>query len=153
MLHLRLIIFLVGGDTPVDSEVLLITDFVNLKIKSTQSFRCDHRRMIYIYMFIWVGARTYINIYVCIMFLKKDHSQLVKVTLSDNLYLRKSIYTSLPYFVVCAASPASASHTLRVCSPSRMVNSLKTDVTFSLTCAQRRWQELAAVFFYSKTLP
>jgi hypothetical protein len=25
---------------PIDSEVLLVIDFVNLKIKSTQSFRC-----------------------------------------------------------------------------------------------------------------
>jgi hypothetical protein len=35
--------FLVGGDVSVDSESLLVTDFVNLKIKSTQSFGCAHR--------------------------------------------------------------------------------------------------------------
>jgi hypothetical protein len=37
VLYLRLIIFLVGGDVPVDNETLLVTDFVNLKIKPVQS--------------------------------------------------------------------------------------------------------------------
>jgi hypothetical protein len=32
MLYLRLIIFLVGGNVSVDSEMLLMTCFVNLKI-------------------------------------------------------------------------------------------------------------------------
>jgi hypothetical protein len=32
MLHLRLIILSVRDDVPVDSETLLVTDFVNLKI-------------------------------------------------------------------------------------------------------------------------
>jgi hypothetical protein len=43
VLHLRLIILLVGGDVPVDSDTLLVTDFVNLKIKPAQSFRGAHR--------------------------------------------------------------------------------------------------------------
>jgi hypothetical protein len=43
VLHLQLIIFSVGGDTPVDNEMLLVTDFVNLKIKLAQSFRCVYR--------------------------------------------------------------------------------------------------------------
>jgi hypothetical protein len=33
----------VGGDVPVDSETLLVTDFVNIKIKPTQSFGGAHR--------------------------------------------------------------------------------------------------------------
>jgi hypothetical protein len=33
----------VRDDIPVDSVALLVTDFMNLKIKSTQSFRGDHR--------------------------------------------------------------------------------------------------------------
>jgi hypothetical protein len=33
----------VGGDVPVDSETLLVTDFVNLKIRLTQSFRGAHK--------------------------------------------------------------------------------------------------------------
>jgi hypothetical protein len=32
-----------GGDVPVDSDTLLMTDFVNLKIKSAQSFEGAHR--------------------------------------------------------------------------------------------------------------
>jgi hypothetical protein len=32
----------VGGDVPVDSEALLVTDFVNLKIKPAQSFEGAH---------------------------------------------------------------------------------------------------------------
>jgi hypothetical protein len=43
VLHLRLIIFSVGGDVSVDIEALLMTDFVNLKIKSVQSFRGDYK--------------------------------------------------------------------------------------------------------------
>jgi hypothetical protein len=34
-LYLRLIILSVGGDVPVDNETLLVTDFVNIKIKPT----------------------------------------------------------------------------------------------------------------------
>jgi hypothetical protein len=35
--------FSVGGDASVHSDTLLMIDFVNLKIKLTQSFRCAHR--------------------------------------------------------------------------------------------------------------
>ncbi len=34
-----------GDDVPVDSETLLMTDFVNLKIKPTQSFEVAHKDM------------------------------------------------------------------------------------------------------------
>jgi hypothetical protein len=43
MLYLRLIILSVGGDVLVDNETLLMTDFVNLKIKLIQSFKDVHR--------------------------------------------------------------------------------------------------------------
>jgi hypothetical protein len=33
---------------PVDSETLLVTDFVNLKIKPTQSFRGAHKGSVYV---------------------------------------------------------------------------------------------------------
>jgi hypothetical protein len=42
MLHLRLIILSVGGNISVDSETLLVTDFVNLKIKCRVCV-CVHR--------------------------------------------------------------------------------------------------------------
>jgi hypothetical protein len=38
----------VGGDIPIDSETLLMTDFMNLKIKSVQSFGGAHRDRVYV---------------------------------------------------------------------------------------------------------
>jgi hypothetical protein len=63
--------FLVGGDVLVDSDMLLVTDFVNLKIKPAQSFGCAHRDMIYMCVFIGVSAHTCMSIYICTVFLKK----------------------------------------------------------------------------------
>jgi hypothetical protein len=62
VLHLRLIILLVGGDVPVDSETLLVTDFMNLKIKSAQYFRGAHRSRVCVRIFIGVSARTCMSI-------------------------------------------------------------------------------------------
>jgi hypothetical protein len=72
VLHLRLIIFSVGGDVPVDSDTLLMTDFVNLKIKPAQFFGGAHRGRIYVRVFIEVSACTYMNICVRTVFLKKQ---------------------------------------------------------------------------------
>jgi hypothetical protein len=63
----------VGGDVPVDSETLLVTDFVNLKIKLAQYFRCTHRGGIYMHVFIGVNAHTCMSICVCIVFLKQSY--------------------------------------------------------------------------------
>jgi hypothetical protein len=71
VLYLRLIILSVGGDVPVDSEALLVTDFMNLKIKPAQSFRCAHRGRVCVRVFIEMSARTCISICVCTVFLKK----------------------------------------------------------------------------------
>jgi hypothetical protein len=43
--------FLVAVDVLVDSETLLVTDFVNLKIKSVQFFKSTHKDSVYIYVF------------------------------------------------------------------------------------------------------
>jgi hypothetical protein len=72
VLHLRLIILSVGGDIPVDTEALLVTDFVNLKIKPTQYFGCAHRGRVYVRVFIGVSAHMCMSICVYIVFLKKD---------------------------------------------------------------------------------
>jgi hypothetical protein len=61
----------VKDSVPVDSDVLLVTDFVNLKIKPTQSFRRAYRNKMYIRVFIEVYDHMCINIYVYIMFIKK----------------------------------------------------------------------------------
>jgi hypothetical protein len=69
---LRLIILSVIGDVPVDSDVLFMTDFVNLKIKPVQSFGGAHRGRVCVRAFIGVSARTYMSICVCTVFLKKE---------------------------------------------------------------------------------
>jgi hypothetical protein len=62
VLYLRLIIFLVGDDVSVDSELLLVTNFVNLKIKLTQSFKDAHRDRVCVRVYIRVSAHIYIYI-------------------------------------------------------------------------------------------
>jgi DNA-directed RNA polymerase subunit E'/Rpb7 len=61
----------VGGDVSVNSDTLLMTDFVNLKIKSAQSFGGTYRGRMCILMFICVSVHTYMNIYVYTIFFKK----------------------------------------------------------------------------------
>jgi hypothetical protein len=70
MLHLRLIILSVGDDVPIDSDAFLMTDFVNIKIKLTQSFRDVHRGRCTC-VFIGVSARICMSICVCTIFFKK----------------------------------------------------------------------------------
>jgi hypothetical protein len=60
-----------GGDISVNSESLLVTDFVNLKIKPTQSFGCAHRGRMCVRVFIGVSAHTCMSIYICTVFIKK----------------------------------------------------------------------------------
>jgi hypothetical protein len=81
VLHLQLIIFLVGDDVPVDSETLLVTDFVNLKIKPTQSFGGAHGNRVYIRVFIVMNYHMYLSIYVCTIFFLK-----ITVTSTNSLY-------------------------------------------------------------------
>jgi hypothetical protein len=50
-----------GGDISVNNETFLVTDFMNLKIKLTQYFRCVHKNSV----FIEVSVHTYMMIYVC----------------------------------------------------------------------------------------
>jgi hypothetical protein len=69
MLYLRLIILSVG--TPVDNEALLVTDFVNLKIQSAQSFKDTHRSNVCVC--IHRDKYSYIYILVSTVFLKKPY--------------------------------------------------------------------------------
>jgi hypothetical protein len=64
----------VGGDILVDSDMLLMIDFVNLKIKSTQSFRCAHIDKMCVHIFIRVSAHMHISIYIYTVFLKYDNA-------------------------------------------------------------------------------
>jgi hypothetical protein len=67
----------VRDDVPVDSDVLLVTDFINLKIQPTQSFEGAYRGRMYVRVFIGVGTHTYMNIYVCTVFLKKSSKEIL----------------------------------------------------------------------------
>jgi hypothetical protein len=61
----------VGGDISIDSEPLLVTDFVNLKIKLAQPFKCAHKGRMYVRVFIWMSAHTCMSIYVYTVFSTK----------------------------------------------------------------------------------
>jgi hypothetical protein len=60
----------VEGNVPVDSDTLLVTDFVNLKIKPIQSFGGAHRGKMYIRIFIGVDDYTCMNICIYTVFQK-----------------------------------------------------------------------------------
>jgi hypothetical protein len=62
MLHLRLIILSMRDDISIDSETILVTDFVNLKIKLSQSFRCAHKNKVCVRIFIGMSNHMYIGI-------------------------------------------------------------------------------------------
>jgi hypothetical protein len=51
VLYLRLIILSVEGDIFFNSDAPLVTDFINLKIKLTQSFRCAYRDKVCMHVF------------------------------------------------------------------------------------------------------
>jgi hypothetical protein len=63
----------VGGDVPVDSETLLMTDFVNLKIKSAQSFGCAHRGSVCVC--VHRGECSYVYEYLCLYCVSKKKIQ------------------------------------------------------------------------------
>jgi hypothetical protein len=58
VLHLRLIILLVRCDVPIDNKTFLMTNFINLKIKPTQSFRCAHMGRVCMRVFIRMSDRV-----------------------------------------------------------------------------------------------
>jgi hypothetical protein len=62
MLYLRLIILSVEDDVSVDSDTLLVTDFMNLKIKPTQSFEGNHRDRMCAHVFIGMSAHTCMSV-------------------------------------------------------------------------------------------
>jgi hypothetical protein len=65
----------VGCDVLVDSEPLLVADFVNLKIKPAQSFRVTHMGRMCVRVFIGVSAHMCMSIYVYTVFLKKIYRE------------------------------------------------------------------------------
>jgi hypothetical protein len=61
----------VGGDVLIDNEALLVTDFVNLKIKLVKSFESAHRGTVCMHVFIGLRASMCMSICICNVFLKK----------------------------------------------------------------------------------
>jgi hypothetical protein len=61
--YLRLIIISVVNDIHIDSEMLLVTDFMNLKIKPAQSFGYAHRDRVCMCVFI---ECSYVYEYLCL---------------------------------------------------------------------------------------
>jgi hypothetical protein len=60
----------VGDDVFVNNETLLVTDFVNLKIKSAQSFEGAHRGRVYVCVHRCIACSC-MSIYIYTVFLKK----------------------------------------------------------------------------------
>jgi hypothetical protein len=89
----------VRGDVSVDSETLLMTDFVNLKIKLTQSFRDAYTSRMYIHVFIWLSDHKCMNICVCTVFLKNINLAFIYVTFSKEktqnlVHVREELYVN-----------------------------------------------------------
>ncbi len=55
-------------DVPVDNETFLLTDFMNLKIKPSQSYKSAYRGKMYVHIFIGICNHTCMSIYVCTVF-------------------------------------------------------------------------------------
>jgi hypothetical protein len=56
--------------------MLLVTDFMNFKIKMAQSFGGAHKSRMYIHIFIEVSDYTYINICIYTVFVKEKESKM-----------------------------------------------------------------------------
>jgi hypothetical protein len=93
VLYLRLIIFSVGDDVPVDSDAFLVTDFMDLKIKSAQSFKVTYRGRVCVRVFIEVSAHPCISttaqynthIRTSTHFYEHTHIQLTPINTSERL--------------------------------------------------------------------
>jgi hypothetical protein len=59
----------VGDDASIDNEALLMTNFVNLKIKSAQSFEGVYRDRMYVYIHKDECSELYE--YLCLYYIKK----------------------------------------------------------------------------------
>jgi hypothetical protein len=96
----------VGGDVPVDSEPLLVTDFMNLKIKPTQSFRSAYIDRMCVHVFISVSVHTCMNICIYIVFLKKLHDNFV----NPSCTFRYNVNEPTSTFSFCQKKSAPLCH-------------------------------------------
>jgi hypothetical protein len=64
--------FLMRCDVPIDNEILLVIEFLNLKIRSSQSFKIIHKSMVCVHVFIRISTHTYIKYTFILYFSKKN---------------------------------------------------------------------------------
>jgi hypothetical protein len=83
-----------GDDVPVNHKTLLVTDFVNLKIKLAQSFRDAHTDRVYVRMFIRLSARICMSICVCTVSKKR----VVKWCNTLTLQVRTGIHNHIIWY-------------------------------------------------------
>jgi hypothetical protein len=69
--------FVVGDDVHIDSEVFLVIDFVNLKIKSVQFFRSAHRYRLYICTCVHRSECSYVYKYLRLYYIFKKRLTLL----------------------------------------------------------------------------
>jgi hypothetical protein len=120
VLYLRLIILSVRGDVPINSDALLVADFMNLKIKPDQSFGSAHRARVCVRVFIGVSAHTCMSIYVCTVFLKNKlvththNSQFSSTGESEYSFLHERRIMCLTYAGIeeCRIADATSSQQL-----------------------------------------
>jgi hypothetical protein len=61
-----------GRRRPVNIETLLLIDFMNLKIKSAQSFRGAHRGRVCVRVCVHRGECSYVYEYLCLYCVSKE---------------------------------------------------------------------------------
>jgi hypothetical protein len=72
-----------------------MNDFVNLKIKSAQYFRCIYRDRMYICVFIKINTYTYMNIYIYTVFKKTEFNKITNTQLVKEENLGRAASSSL----------------------------------------------------------
>jgi hypothetical protein len=101
----------VGDNVLINSKTLLVTDFVNLKIKPVQSFEIVHRDRVYMRMFIGVSTHTCMSICVCTVFLKKIASTGLSFNFTQS-------HRSNPNVSCCTTHPGVNGSALVITHPS-----------------------------------
>jgi hypothetical protein len=81
----------VGDDVSVNSETLLVIDFMNFKIMSNQSFKYTHKYRMCVHIFIEISAYTYMMIYICTEFFKKKPRFTWSLALHERHLSRSSL--------------------------------------------------------------
>jgi hypothetical protein len=80
----------VEGDVPVNSDALLVTDFMNLKIKPAQSFRGAHRGRVCVRVCVHRGECSYVYEYLHLYCVSKKRRVKMNEELSCHVNKKQS---------------------------------------------------------------